>query len=128
MEVFHKLELLTFAVAVERMKRTHENGVYHWDFGQDDKGNTWAIVLGWRDGFDEDPDDACSDGAWRLCVKLAYQPSNSMLQCDYDFDWLMPYDEATGEVDDTEFALYEGVDLNEVFEWLIGHFKEMEVL
>ena len=57
-------------------------------------GNTWAVVFGWVDGFE--------DGA-HLCGKIAYAPKNSVMT-EYDMDWLMPYDEETGEVYDTEIS------------------------
>ena len=46
------------------------------------------------------------------------------MQCDYDVDWLMPYNEESGEVDDVEFALLPGIDLEMVWEWLINAWKE----
>jgi hypothetical protein len=108
-----------FTKAVAEKRRTHENGTYYWTLGEDDKGNTWAIVLGWAPGFDEEPEDDCTDGTWRLCAKLAYQPNNSLMQCDYDIDWFMPYDEESGEVDDTEEDLYPNTNLENTIDWLL---------
>jgi hypothetical protein len=107
-----------FMKAVGEMRRTHGNGTYYWTLGEDDNGNTWAIVLGWADGFDEEPNDDCTDGTWRLCAKLAYQPNNSLMQCDYDVDWDMPYDEETMEVYDNEISIYPNTDLQGVVNWL----------
>ena len=88
----NKLELIEkVSKAIKEMRSSHDNGTYYWYLGQDDNNNDWAIVLGWQDGFEEDKNDDCTNGTWRMCVKLAYQPSNSMLQCDYNIDWLMPY-------------------------------------
>lgn len=109
-----------FTNAVDDMQRTKFNGTYHWDLGRDKSNNDWAIVLGWADGFDAEENDDCTDGTWRLCVKLAYQPCNSLMQCDYDWDWTMPYDEESGEVDDTEVSIYPNTDLAETIEWLLG--------
>ena len=128
MEIFHKLEFRTFAVAVERMRSTHCGGTYHWNLGQDDKGNNWAIVLGWSNGFDPDETDDYADGTYRLCVKLAYQPSDSLLQCDYDIDWLMPHDETTGEIDVVEFALIPELDLKMVWDWVLDAWEERYLL
>ena len=120
-----------FTAAVEEMCRTHGNGTYHWYLDSDDK-NDWAIVLGWSNGFDE-PDftDPCIDGTWQICAKLAYQPSNSIMQCDYDIDWLMPYDEETMEVDDNEVSIYSDTNLEETVDWLLkcykSYFNESEV-
>ena len=60
-----------------------------------------AIVMGWENGFDNDADEnPNANGSWRICTKLAYNCDD--LQCDYGVDWEMPYDEATGNVDDTD--------------------------
>ena len=107
-----------FVNAVDDMQRTKFGGTYHWILGRDENGNDWAIVLGWADGFDTEENDDCTLGTWRLCVKLAYQPWHSLMQCDYDVDWLMPYDEETGDVDDTEISIYPNTDLAEAIDWL----------
>ena len=92
--------------AIKKMRSSHDNGTYHWYFGQDDNNNDWAIVLGWQDGYEEDKNDDCTVDTWRICIKLAYQPLNSMLQCDYDIDWLMPYNKKNGGVYDTNYPIY----------------------
>ena len=109
-----------FIDAVEDMKKNKTNGTYHWILGEDANGNDWAIVLGWVDGFDIDENDDCMDGTYRLCAKLAYQSNNSIMQCDYDIDWLMPYDKENGEVDDTEEPIYPKTDLVVLVEWLLA--------
>ena len=86
-----------FANAVKDMQATHFEGTYHWYLSTDDKGNDWAIVMSYMD-YDDDGNES-------LYAKLAYQPSNSIMQCDYDIDWLMPYDEETGELYDTELSV-----------------------
>ena len=42
-------------------------------------------------------------------MKFAYQPRTSLMQ-EYDIDWLMPYDEETNEVDDTEIPISDNMD------------------
>lgn len=116
-----------FTAAVEDMRRTHGNGTYFWWLDKDDKGNNWAIVLGWSDGFDESETDDCADGTWRLCVMLAYQPWNSIMQCDYDVDWTMPYDEESGEVDDTEVSIYPDTDLADAIDWLLECYERYNI-
>ena len=115
-----------FTAAVEEMCRTHGNGTYHWYLGSDDN-NDWAIVLGWSDGFEPEITDPCMDGTWHLCAKLAYQPSNSIMQCDYDIDWQMPYDEETGEVDDNEIPIYSGTDLADVIDSLLECYATYDI-
>ena len=117
-----------FQEAVEEMRKTHVDGTCHWELDVDSKRNQWAIVLGWQDGYEEDKEDDCMDGTYRLCAKLAYQPTNSMMQCDYDIDWLMPYNEETGEVDDNEVSIYSGYDATEIIDWLLKCYGTYELL
>lgn len=107
-----------FTAAVEEMRCTHQNGTYYWIIGEDEE-NDWAIVLGWADGFDEMEDDNNLDGTWRICAKMAFQSKKSIMQCDYDIDWDMPYDKITGEVDDNEVSIYPGTNLESVIDWLL---------
>lgn len=60
-------------------------------------GKRWALVAAWMDYDNEDN--------WQAYGKVAYQPTNSIMQ-EYDIDWTMPYDEESGEVDDSEFRFY----------------------
>lgn len=41
------------------------------------KRDVWAIVVGWSNCLDDS----------EICAKIAYQPLNSGLQCDFDVDW-----------------------------------------
>lgn len=111
-----------FIEAVEEMK-TQKEGVYYWILPIDDDKNDWVIVLGYSDGFDEKEQDEFTDGTWRLCAKLAYQPNNSIMQCDYDIDWLKPYNEITGEVDETELSIHPETELTGVVDWLWKQYK-----
>ena len=76
-------------------------------------GNRWAIVIAWMDynGTNE----------WELFGKVAYQPTNSLMQ-EYDIDWLMPYSEITGEVYDTEITIQSERDA----EYLVDMWMEMK--
>lgn len=90
----------------------------------DDKGinKNVSIVLGWQDGYDKEDDNYYSDG-YRLCVKVGYQPVNSMMQCDYDIDFNQVYDKETGDVYDTEIALYENTDFEKVANSMVTEFN-----
>ena len=75
-------------------------------------GKRWALVAAWMDYNDTDD--------WELYAKLAYQPTNSLMQ-EYDIDWLMPTDK-NGEVDDTELAV--GSEPNNFdIDWWIKNWK-----
>ena len=78
---------------------------YH-EVARTDKGTVLCIVVGWSDGFEEAPAGTPkADGTWRICAKVAYQHANNVMQCDFDVDWLMPYDPKTGAVDDTSTSV-----------------------
>ena len=110
------------------MRSSHANGTYHWYLGQDDNNNDWAIVLGWQDGYEEDKNDDCMQDTWRICLKLAYQSSNSMLQCDYDIDWLLPYNPKTGDVYETEYSIYPNSDIALYVHYLLRDAVEFKII
>lgn len=107
-----------FMKAVAEMRQTHGYGTYYWIIGEDEE-NDWAIVLGWGNGFEENTNDDCTDGTWRICAKLAFQSKRNIMQCDYDIDWDMPYDEESGEVDNNEISIYPDTNLESVIDWLL---------
>ena len=121
--------------AADHLASTKERGgCYHWKVcSQGDKDI--SIVLGWTQFPDED--DSCKDkyydDGFRLAVKVGYQPSNSMMQCDYDIDFNLPYNPDTGDVcDDCEYCIYETTnfgalakDINGNVNWVIKHWKEL---
>jgi len=113
-----------------------QGGCYRWKvYANTDDNKDISIVLGWTDGFDKnDPDkDKYQDNTWRLAVKVGYQPSNSMMQCDYDVDFNLPYNPDNGDVcDDCEYCIYETTDfealakdINHNTSWVIKHWKEL---
>ena len=94
-----------------------------------------CIVLGWTQYPDEDDEckDKYYDDGFRLAVKVGYQPENSMLQCDYDVDFNLPYWPENGDVlDDCEYVIYETTDfealakdINANADWVLTHWKEL---
>jgi hypothetical protein len=54
----------------------------------------------------------------QIMGKIAYLPNNNVMS-QYDYDWIMPYDESTGEVYDTETQIG---DLRDV-EWLLDEWE-----
>jgi len=108
--------IASFANAVSEVEENHFEGTYHWHLGSDDNGNDWAIVMAYMDYND--------NGNEELCAKLAYQPSNSIMQCDYDIDWLMPYDEESGEVWYTELPVYSADNAEEIVNWMLNYYYE----
>lgn len=47
--------------------------------------------------------------------KVARQPINSLLQCDYDFDWVFPYNDYCG-IDDNEISVETWEDVLDLLE------------
>ena len=102
-----------------------QGGCYHFNTVEmDDKGinKNVSIVLGWQDGYDKEDDNYYSDG-YRLCVKVGYQPVNSIMQCDYDVDFNQVYDKETGDVYDTEISLYPDSDFEKVADDIVTEFN-----
>lgn len=113
------------SAAIKQMISDNTTSTYYWLLNKDVDNNNWAIVLGWADGFnDPEPNEDASyqSESYHICIKLAYQPDNSIMQCDYDVDWTMPYDKTTSEVDDTDTALYPGDDIVPIVESLLSAF------
>ena len=78
-------------------------------------GMVMAIVAGFPEGLEDEEREPY--------MKFAIQPKNSIMQ-EYDMDWEMPVDPATGEVDDSEIPLS---DDDEDIDWLMssyGRYKE----
>lgn len=73
------------------------------------------MVFAWQDGFGDKYDDSqYHRGEYRICGKLAY---NDSYMKEYDMDWLMPYDEDTGEVYDTECSFEDMADAEQAALW-----------
>lgn len=111
MQSYQRNNLIALVTNVWNLK-DHEGT---WFFDLDwDNGKRWAIAIAWMDW------DNTND--WRLYAKVAYQPKNSLMQCDYDIDWIMPYDEETGEVDDTETEI---TDIEKDVDWLLKEWERI---
>ncbi|MCF0232675.1 MAG: hypothetical protein HUJ63_10540, partial [Enterococcus sp.] len=70
-----------------------DGGCCHAVIGEDDDRMLYAVVVGWGqtgDGTEYTP-----------TCKIGRQPSNSIMQCDFDIDFEMPWGGPCGDVDDT---------------------------
>ena len=115
--------------------RANQGGCYHWYIARNLDGMNIAIVFGWTQYADEDDEckDKYYDDDFRLAVKVGYQPSNSIMQCDYDIDFNLPYNPDNGDVcDDCEYVIYETTDfealakdINTNASWVLKHWKEL---
>ena len=113
--------------AILNLAKTKDKEETHFIVLQNRNKIRWAIVVAWVPGFEEVnfTDDDFSDGEYRICAKVAYQPTNSLMQ-EYDIDWLMHYDEETGDVDDTETTVGSYDDIDDVINWLICQWERIE--
>ena len=82
------------------------NGVIYQPISTLDDGRDLCIVFGWCEGYADGNEDYQRDG-YTLCAKLAINIDD--LQCDYDIDWYMPWDDE-GNVYDTDMALSKDFD------------------
>lgn len=98
------------ALANEALKNEDHCGTWYYPLGVYN-GNRWAIVFAWMD-YDD-------NGDWALYGKMAYQPTNSLMQ-EYDIDWIMPSAE-NGDVYDTEIEIADEHGQLSVYdvEWII---------
>lgn len=101
-----------------------QGGCYRFNTVQVGDKNV-SIVLGWTDGFDAEEQDKYSNDTWRLAVKVGYQPVNSMMQCDYDIDFMQVWYKDDGDVYDTEVVLYPDSNFESIAESLIKDFKHI---
>lgn len=109
--------------AIINLKETRDIQTTCWVRLKDDDENTWAVVIGWQGGYEHRQSDY-SIGEYWLCAKVAYQPKRSLMQ-EYDIDWLMPYDEASGEVDDTETSISADAFIDETIDWMEKEWKRI---
>lgn len=92
---------------IEKLRK-EKIGCLYYTLDANDKENRWAIVIGFFPGFTNNEDD---DDYYRICGEIAYQSKKSIMQCDADVDWTQPYNEKTGEVDDTNIQITSKDDL-----------------
>ena len=113
------MKLKAWANNAVRELQNGSNSCYYAYLGKSDcKTGKMYIVIGWSGGFDDnEQDNPNADGEYRICAKLAY--NCDALQYDYEWDWEMPYDEETGDVDDTDSEYGDNT-----IEWLYDYWKE----
>lgn len=83
------------------------SGVVRHKMGETNDGDSLYLVFGWKDGYEGNEDFQKEDAGviYTLCAKLAFNIDD--LQCDYDIDWVMPWDNK-GDVYDTDMAVSSG--------------------
>lgn len=102
------------AEAIRTMEAASDHLGCAWVSLAEDRRMRYVIVVGWADD---------GEGHDELRAKVARQPLDSAMQCDYDIDWEMPYDERTGEVWDTDVAVSSDDAWDQ--DWLVGQAGEL---
>lgn len=104
--------------AVLDLKETKDLTVtYYFKFGVDDYNRRWALVIAWQDGYEDSNTTEYENGTYRICMKIGFQPTTSIMQ-EYDIDWTMPWDEETGNVDDSEISIASDEDIDYCIDYL----------
>lgn len=109
----------------EKVEWVRKNdGVAWFNMGQLEGGRELALVIGWGEGYEKnecDIQEQSGDTLYTICSKLAVNIDD--LQCDYAWDWFMPWDKKTGEIWDTETTVPN--DYKIPLDWYVKESKEM---
>lgn len=100
-----------------------EGGCYHWPIYYEENGQEWDVVLGWAEGYDEDPDIYYEDG-YAICASVRYQTANNGMQTDLNVDFLMPCNE-DGDCWDADNTISKKEDYNYLAKYLLDEGKKM---
>jgi hypothetical protein len=96
-----KINGKTVKEQVEWLKK--ENcGCYHFHLTDTDNYRM-HICIGWHDLGDGPKEKGYHN--WKIAWKIGMETFNNAMQTDLDIDFIMPYDEATGDVYDTESTI-----------------------
>lgn len=125
-----KLDIKKFAKELKKAAdyladNKESGGCYHFhtvEMDDKDINKNVSIVLGWAPGYDAEPIKYC-DEDYHICVKVGYQAVNNIMQTDYDIDFNQVYDKETGDVYDTEIALYPDSDFENIAERIVTEFN-----
>lgn len=99
----------------------NKGGVAWFNMGWLEDGRELGLVIGLGEGYDKDDKliQIEDNGVlYTVCSKLAVNIDD--LQCDYDWDWYMPWDK-DGNIWDTDTAVKKDYDLD----WYIEESKAM---
>lgn len=117
-----------FGEAIADAIQTKEYGTWYWWLDRSGDKH-WAICIGFNEPTEERNEFVNNEG-YQLCAKLAWQPWNSVLQCDYDVDWMMPVGEDE-EVYDTEVVVderfYEEGYSDGIVDWFLEIYNNVKV-
>lgn len=107
----NKISRKEFDKTLAEMTADKNSGTWHCVLEVLENGQELCLVVGWETGYDkgEKFQQEVDGEIYTLCGKIAVNVDD--LQCDYNFDWYMPYSE-DGDVYDTDMALNGSEDLD----------------
>ena len=94
----------------------NKDGVAYFKLGKTSKGQTIALVIGWEVGYEWGERYQIKDFSgtiYTLVGKIAVNTDD--LQCDYDWDWMMPWNK-DNDIYDTNVAIDDTVTQLEWFQ------------
>ncbi len=71
-----------------------QEGCCHLEYAADEK-YVYSVCMGWTQGFSD------KQGLFDVAWKIGRQTHNNIMQTDLDIDFEQPWDEDTGDVDNT---------------------------
>lgn len=71
-------------------KQASDIGTWTYYIGRDIKYNDETVDVALVYTYIEQYNELIHDSEAEIAIKLAHQPSNSAMQCDYDIDWQYP--------------------------------------
>lgn len=98
------------------------DGVVFFTLGKTNRGQTLALVLGWEVGFERGERYQIEENGhlYTLVGKIAVNTDD--LQCDYDWDWMMPWNR-DNDIYDTNVAID---DTATQLEWFLDEAEVIE--
>lgn len=100
-----------------------EGGCYHWPIYYEEDGKEWDVVLGWDEGYDEDPNIYYENGC-AICASVRYQTAHNAMQTDLNIDFLMPCNE-DGDCWDADVTVSRDENFNALAKYLLDEGKKM---
>lgn len=100
-----KVTLNDLETAIKTMQNAYIDGCYYFTLDHLDNGKAIALVIGYESDYEYGDckyQSRLGDVTFTLCGKIAFNCDD--LQCDYDFDWHMPWNK-DGDVYDTDTAI-----------------------
>ena len=100
-----KVKLADLKTAIKTMQNSYIDGCYYFTLDRLPNGKRLALVIGYASDYelgDGKYQSTLGDSVFTMVGKIAFNCDD--LQCDYEFDWHMPWTK-DGDVVDTDMAI-----------------------